>query len=52
MRAVADGDVQLPGGLYQASKPRALAENTRPSRSRGGRARRTLDWAELGDWID
>ena len=47
-----DGDVLLPGGLYQASKPRALAENTRPSRSRDGRVRRTLDWTELGDWID
>ena len=47
-----DGDVLLPGGLYQASKPRALAENTRPSRTRDGRIRRTLDWAELGGWID
>ena len=46
------GDVALPGGLYQASKGRALAENTKPSRSRAGRIRRTLDWAELGDWID
>jgi hypothetical protein len=27
------GDIPLPGGLYQASKGRALAENTRPSRS-------------------
>jgi hypothetical protein len=42
----------LAGGLYQASKGRALAENTRPSRSRGGRPRRTLDLAELGDWVD
>jgi hypothetical protein len=47
-----DGDIALPGGLYQASKGRGLAENTRPSRSRGGRIRRTLDFAELGDWID
>ncbi len=47
-----DGDIPLHGGLHQASKPRALAENTRPSRSRSGRTRRTLDWAELGDWID
>jgi hypothetical protein len=47
-----DGDIPLPGGLYQASKGRALAENTRPSRSRDGRARRTLDAAELGDWVD
>lgn len=47
-----DGDIALPGGLYQASKGRALAENIRPSRSRDGRVRRTLDAAELGDWID
>jgi hypothetical protein len=47
-----DGDIPLPGGLYQASKGRALAENTRPSRSRDGRVRRTLDAAELGDWVD
>jgi Fic/DOC family len=47
-----DGDIALPGGLYQAGKGRALAENTRPSRSRGGRPRRTLDLAELGDWVD
>jgi hypothetical protein len=47
-----DGDIALRGGLFQASKGRALAENTRPSRSRGGRARRTLDTAELGDWVD
>jgi hypothetical protein len=47
-----DGDIALPGGLYQAGKGRALAENTRPSRSRNGRIRRTLDAAELGDWID
>lgn len=47
-----DGDIALPGGLYQASKGRALAENARPSRAREGRARRTLDAAELGDWVD
>ena len=47
-----DGDIPLPGGLYQASRGRALAENSRPSRSRAGRARRTLDTAELGDWVD
>jgi Fic/DOC family len=47
-----DGDIPLPAGLHQASKGRALVENARPSRSRDGRARRTLDAAELGDWID
>lgn len=45
-------DIPLPGGLYVASKGRALAENSLPSRSRSGRVRRTLDQAELGDWID
>jgi hypothetical protein len=47
-----EGDIPLPGGLHQASKGRALAENARPSRSRDGRVRRTLDAAELGDWVD
>lgn len=47
-----DDDIALPGGLYQASKGRALAENTRPSRSRSGHVRRTLGEAELGDWVD
>lgn len=46
-----DGDVPLPGGLHLASRPRGLAENTRPSRARAGQ-RRTLDDDELGDWID
>jgi hypothetical protein len=45
-------DAPLPGGLYQASKPRALIENTTPSRARGGRTRRTLTDDELADWID
>lgn len=47
-----DGDAHLPGGLYQAGKPRALIENTAPSRARAGRARRTLTEDELADWID
>ena len=46
------GDVPLPGGLHQASKARGLLENTRESRSRGGRPRRGLDAKELGDWVD
>src|SRR5680860_1538943 len=45
------GDVAYPGGLYLASKPRALAENCAPSRARSGQ-RRTLDEEELGDWIE
>ena len=47
-----DDDVELPGGLLQASRGRALAENTRPSRARGTRPRRTLDDDELAAWID
>ena len=46
------GDISLPGRLYQASKGRTLVENTRPSRARNGRPRRTLDADELADWID
>ncbi len=47
-----DGDIQLPGGLWQASRARALAENMRPSRSRRGRPRRTLDDHEIDAWIE
>lgn len=47
-----DGDIRLPGGLYQASKGRGLVENTRPSRVRSRGTRRTLDETELGDWVD
>ena len=46
------GDLQLPGGLWQASRARALAENMRPSRSRSGRQRRTLDDHEIDAWIE
>lgn len=46
------GDAPLPGGLYQAAKPRALLENTAPSRARGGNTRRTLTDDELADWVD
>ena len=47
-----DGDLQLPGGLWQTSRARALAENMRSSRSRGGRPRRTLDDHEIDAWIE
>ena len=46
------GDTQLPGGLYLASRARALLDNLRPTRSRGGRPRATLTPDELDDWID
>lgn len=41
-----------PSRLHFASTGRALAENSVSSRARGGRARRTFDERELGDWID
>lgn len=47
-----DDDIALPGGLFQASRGRSLAENTRPSRSRGHRPRRTLDDHELAAHVD
>ena len=47
-----DGDIKYPDGLWQASKGRALVENTRPSRTRAGRAARALTATELADWID
>lgn len=47
-----DGDVALPGGLYQASTGRALAENTRLSRARSHAVARTLSNDELDDWVD
>lgn len=46
------GDLPLPGGLMQASRGRALAENVRLSRLRNGRPRRTLSLNELANWID
>lgn len=46
------GDLQVPGGLYQASRARALVENMQPSRSRAGRPRRTLDDQEIDAWVE
>lgn len=45
-------DIPLPGGLYQASRPRGLIENSLPSRSVRDRPPRTLSDVELGDWLD
>jgi len=45
-------DFPIPGGLHLASRGRALAENTRPSRSRGGRPARTLTTDELTGWVN
>jgi len=46
------GDIPLPGGLFLASKGRALAENARPTRARAGREPRGLTTTELADWVD
>ena len=46
------GDMPFIEGLYMASRPRALLENMRPSRARGGRPSRTLSRAELEEWLD
>ena len=47
------GDTRLPGGLHLASKGRALAENSRLSRTpRSGGQPRTLDNVELADWVN
>ena len=47
-----EGDAAIPGGLYLASRPRALLENSLPSRSVSATPRRTLTEAGLEDWID
>jgi len=47
-----EGDIELPGGLYQASRWRALAENTRPARAVRNRPRRAFTDNELADWVD
>jgi Fic/DOC family len=45
-------DLAVPGGLHQASRARALAENARDSRASKTHQRRTLDRTELATWID
>ncbi|HWL42911.1 MAG TPA: Fic family protein [Ilumatobacter sp.] len=47
-----DDDIALPGGLYMASRARALVENTFEARARSGRPPRTLDDDELADWVN
>jgi len=47
-----EGDIELPGGLYQASRWRALAENTRPARAVRNRPPRAFTDDELADWVD
>ncbi len=45
-------DLALPGGLWLASRPRALLENLRPSRRSGTRPPRTLGADAVAEWID
>ncbi len=45
-------DIELPGGLHLASRPRAIAENAKPSRSRDGQPPRTFTPIELDTWLD
>jgi hypothetical protein len=47
-----EGDVALGGGVHLASRPRALLDNTRPTRRRGVLPPATLSRAELADWVD
>ena len=45
------GDLPWPSGLRMSRPARILVDNLTPSRSRGGRAARTLSRAELEDWL-
>jgi len=47
-----EGDIAMGAGVHLASRPRALIDNTRPTRKRGDRPPATLSRAELADWID
>jgi fido (protein-threonine AMPylation protein) len=49
---VMDGDIAIGDGVHLASRPRAMLDNTRPTRKRGDRPPATLSRAELADWID
>lgn len=45
-------DLPIEPGLWLSSVPRALLDNTRRSRSHGGRPASTLSDDELADWLD
>ncbi len=47
-----EGDIAMGAGVHLASRPRALLDNTRPTRRRTDRPPATLSRAELADWID
>lgn len=47
-----EGDIAMGAGVHLASRPRALLDNTRPTRKRTNLPPATLARAELADWID
>ncbi|MGK2958237.1 MAG: Fic family protein, partial [Acidimicrobiales bacterium] len=47
-----EGDIDMGVGVHLASRPRALLDNTRPTRKRSDLPPATLSRAELADWID
>lgn len=47
-----EGDISMGAGVHLASRPRALLDNTRPTRNRGGRPPATLSRVQLADWIN
>jgi hypothetical protein len=47
-----EGDTALGAGVHLASRPRALLDNTRPTRRRGPLPPATLSRSELADWVD
>ena len=47
-----EGDIAMGAGVHLASRPRALLDNTRPTRKRTDLPPATLARAELADWID
>ena len=47
-----EGDIAMGAGVHLASRPRALLDNTRPTRKRSDLPPASLSRAELADWID
>jgi Fic family protein len=47
-----EGDIAIGAGMHMASRPRALLDNTRPTRRRGERPAATMQRDELADWVD
>ena len=46
------GDIELPCGLFLASRPRGLLDNMRATRATKTHPRATLSPTELDDWLD